>query len=166
MDPATNETLDRMLRHMAWANGRALAILAELPEEALAVVPVGSTWSVGATLAHLVTAADAYARTLTGGPRPVERRAPTSREEVRALASILAAADETIRSAALLPGEEILTWHGSDGAQRTNWRWVLIDQAIHHATEHRAQIAAALAAAGRPDLDLDELDVWAYAEGL
>lgn len=166
MNPRANETLDRMLRHMAWANGHALAILAELPDEALAVVPAGSTWSVGETLAHLVAAAGGYAWTLTGGPRPEERRAPTSGEEVRALAPVLAAADEAIRGAAGQPGEAILTWQRSDGSTRTNWRWVLVAQAVHHATEHRAQIAAALAAAGRTDLDLDAIDVWAYAEEL
>ena len=161
-----NETLDRTLRHMAWANGRAFAILAELPREALDVVPAGSTWSVGETLAHLVAAAEAYARTLAGGPRPAERPTPTSGDEVRALAPILAAADETIRIAALEPGEAILTWTGSDGSTRTNWRWVVVAQAVHHATEHRAQIAGALAAAGRTSIDLDAIDVWAYAEEL
>ena len=40
--------------------------------------------------------------------------------------------------------------------------------AIHHATEHRAQIAGALAAHGIDAIDLDELDLWAFgdAEGL
>ena len=41
-------------------------------------------------------------------------------------------------------------------------RWVLVNQAVHHATEHRAQIAGALAAHGNTSLDLDALDVWTY----
>ena len=47
-------------------------------------------------------------------------------------------------------------------------RSTIVGQAIHHATEHRAQIAAALATNGIDAIDLDELDVWAYgdAEGL
>jgi hypothetical protein len=50
----------------------------------------------------------------------------------------------------------------------TRARSTVLAQAIHHATEHRAQIAGALAAHGIDALDLDELDVWAYgdAEGL
>jgi len=37
---------------------------------------------------------------------------------------------------------------------------VLVNQAIHHATEHRAQIAGALAAHGITSVDLDAIDVW------
>jgi hypothetical protein len=37
---------------------------------------------------------------------------------------------------------------------------------VHHATEHRAQIAGALAASGNTTLDLDALDVWTYNDGL
>jgi len=39
-------------------------------------------------------------------------------------------------------------------------RWVLVNQSVHHATEHRAQIAGALAANGITSLDLDAIDVW------
>jgi len=39
---------------------------------------------------------------------------------------------------------------------------VLVNQAVHHATEHRAQIAGALAANGNSSLDLDALDVWTF----
>jgi hypothetical protein len=44
----------------------------------------------------------------------------------------------------------------------------VLGQSIHHATEHRAQIAGALVAHGIKALDLDALDVWALgdAEGL
>ena len=47
-------------------------------------------------------------------------------------------------------------------------RSTILGQAIHHATEHRAQIAGALATNGIDAIDLDALDVWAYgdAEGL
>jgi hypothetical protein len=33
---------------------------------------------------------------------------------------------------------------------------------VHHATEHRAQIAGALAAHGITTVDLDAIDVWTY----
>ena len=35
---------------------------------------------------------------------------------------------------------------------------------MHHATEHRAQFAGALAAQGRAVVDLDAIDVWTYEE--
>ena len=42
------------------------------------------------------------------------------------------------------------------------WRSTILSQSIHHATEHRAQIASALEAKGFKPVDLDELDLWAY----
>jgi uncharacterized damage-inducible protein DinB len=42
------------------------------------------------------------------------------------------------------------------------WRSTILSQAIHHATEHRAQIASALEAKGFTPVDLDELDLWAF----
>jgi uncharacterized damage-inducible protein DinB len=42
------------------------------------------------------------------------------------------------------------------------WRSTILSQAIHHATEHRAQFAAALEAKGFTPLDLDEIDLWSY----
>jgi hypothetical protein len=47
-------------------------------------------------------------------------------------------------------------------------RSTVLAQSIHHATEHRAQIAGALIANGVTALNLDDLDVWAFgdAEGL
>jgi uncharacterized damage-inducible protein DinB len=37
-----------------------------------------------------------------------------------------------------------------------------LSQAIHHATEHRAQISAAIEARGFSPLNLDDLDLWSY----
>ena len=43
-------------------------------------------------------------------------------------------------------------------------RSTVVAQAIHHATEHRAQIAGALATNGIDTIDLDALDLWAFTE--
>ena len=42
------------------------------------------------------------------------------------------------------------------------WRSTILSQSIHHATEHRAQLASALEAKGFKPVDLDELDLWAF----
>jgi uncharacterized damage-inducible protein DinB len=42
------------------------------------------------------------------------------------------------------------------------WRSSILSQAIHHATEHRAQIASALEAKGFTPVNLDDLDLWSY----
>ena len=48
--------------------------------------------------------------------------------------------------AAAEPGDELLRWISFSGDPIEVPRWTLIVQSVHHATEHRAQIAAALAA--------------------
>ena len=42
------------------------------------------------------------------------------------------------------------------------WRSTILSQAIHHATEHRAQIASALEAKGFTPVNLDDLDLWSF----
>lgn len=159
-------TLDRMLTHMAWANARLFATLATLPAETLAVQQPGSEWSVAAIAHHLATAAENYARRLHGEPRAEKRELPTTGAEIAQIAEVLAAADARLRDGARQPGDERLTWVTMGGDEISAQRWVLIDQAVHHATEHRAQIAAALAAHGSAAVDLDQLDVWTYNDGL
>ena len=153
-------TLDQMLRHMAWANASLFERLATLPESALAYTARGSEWSVGAIAHHLVSAAENYAQRLHGEPRTGKRPLPTSTADVSALATGLAAADARLRAGAQLPGDEVLHWVSLNGEAMAFPRWVLIDQAVHHATEHRAQIAGSLAAHGITAINLDAFDVW------
>jgi uncharacterized damage-inducible protein DinB len=157
-----NATLDRQLTHMAWANTEMFAVLVALPEAAYAYTSPGSEWSVGAIAHHLTTAAENYAQRLHGEPRAEKRGLPATASDIQALAAALAVADAKLRAGAQLPGDEILTWISFDGEEISVPRWVLVNQAVHHATEHRAQIAGALAANDNSSLDLDALDVWTF----
>ena len=157
---ARNETLDRLLQHMAWANADLFERLAKIPDAALEYTAPGSEWSVGAIAHHLVTAAENYAQRLHGESRAPEREIPTSSAGFSELRAALATADAKLRSAAQLPGEEALNWISFNGEPMSFPRWVLINQAVHHATEHRAQIAGSLAAHGITAIDLDAIDVW------
>jgi uncharacterized damage-inducible protein DinB len=161
-----NATLDQQLAHMAWANAEAFAVLATLPQAAYAYTSPGSEWSVGAIAHHLATAAENYAQRLHGEPRAEKRELPTTAADLQVLATALAVADAKLRAGAQLPGDEILTWISFSGEELSVPRWVLVNQSVHHATEHRAQIAGALAANGNATLDLDALDVWTYNDGL
>jgi uncharacterized damage-inducible protein DinB len=155
-----NETLDQLLRHMAWANAALFKQLAALPDAALGHTAPGSEWSVGAIAHHLVTAAENYTQRLHGEPRAPKRAVPTDAAGISELRAALATADAKLREAAGLGGEEILRWTSFNGEAMAFPRWVLVNQAIHHATEHRAQIAGALAANGIRSVDLDAIDVW------
>lgn len=161
-----NETLDRQLSHMAWANAQMCTLLAALPAEALAYTSPGSEWSVGAIAHHLVTAAENYAQRLHGEPRAEKRELPASAADLQVLAAALVVADAKLHAGAQLPGDEILTWISFSGEELSVPRWVLVNQAVHHATEHRAQIAGALAANGNTSLDLAALDVWTFNDAL
>lgn len=161
-----NATLDQQLAHMAWANAGAFAVLATLPQAAYAYTSPGSEWSVGAIAHHLATAAENYAQRLHGEPRAEKRELPSTAADLQVLAAALAVADAKLRAGAQLPGDEILTWISFGGEELSVPRWVLVNQAVHHATEHRAQIAGALAANGNGSLDLDALDVWTFNDAL
>jgi uncharacterized damage-inducible protein DinB len=151
-----NETLDQLLRHMAWANAALFKQLEELPSPALSHTAPGSEWSVGAIAHHLVTAAENYAQRLHGEPRAPKREVPTDVAGISELRAALA----KLRKAAGLGGEEILRWTSFNGEAMAFPRWVLVNQSVHHATEHRAQIAGALAANEIRSVDLDAIDVW------
>lgn len=155
-----NETLDQLLRHMAWANAALFKQLASLPDAALGHTAPGSEWSVGAIAHHLATAAENYAQRLHGEPRAPERSIPTTATDITHLAEGLATADAKLRAGAALDGAEVLRWISFGGEPMAFPRWVLVNQSVHHATEHRAQIAGALAANGITSVDLDAIDVW------
>ena len=74
-DATIDPTLDRLLRHMAWANAGLIERLAECSDEALALASPRNEWTVAMILQHLVDAADRYAARLEGVPRPERHRA-------------------------------------------------------------------------------------------
>jgi uncharacterized damage-inducible protein DinB len=163
--PPADPILDRLLRHMAWANAALFARLAELPEEALALASPRNEWTVAMIAEHIETAAGRYAARLEGVARPERVTPPTTAAEVVELAARCAVHDARIRAQAALP--EGPAGYPEPGAE-IRARSTILGQAIHHATEHRAQIAGALSTNGIDVIDLDALDVWAYgdAEGL
>jgi uncharacterized damage-inducible protein DinB len=164
MPDQSDPTLDRLLRHMAWANAALFDHLAALPDDALDLRAPRNDWSAARTAAHLVSAAGRYAARLDGAAFPPEAEVPASAADVRALADACAGYDARLRAAAASP--EAVVEGGSGRPPRA--RSTVLAQSIHHATEHRAQIAGALSTNGIDVIDLDALDLWSYgdAEGL
>jgi uncharacterized damage-inducible protein DinB len=165
-EQTADPTLDRLLRHMAWANALLFARLADLPDAALALASPRNEWTVAMISEHIEMAAGGYAARLEGVQRPERIAPPTTVAELATLAARCAGYDARIRAQAALPDGP--AEYPGIGGQVTRARSTILGQAIHHATEHRAQIAAALATNGIDAIDLDALDVWAYgdAEGL
>jgi uncharacterized damage-inducible protein DinB len=155
-------TLDRMLRHMAWANARLVTWLAAQPIETLALTAPRNEWSAGRILAHLLNAAQGYATRMEGSPRPDDIETPASGAELAELGRRLADIDARLRRQAVEP--EVLIGHPRP-ERGYDLRSTILAQSIHHATEHRAQIAGALATNGNDAIDLDMIDLWEFFDG-
>ena len=156
--------LERLLRHMAWANQRCIEHIKGLPEESLRAFVIDPEWNVSELLHHIVDSADFYVYRITGEFPQTEGESIAEIESVQdleLLSSQCKAIDEALLGTVTLEDEQI-QFENSSGVQVKRWRSTILSQAIHHATEHRAQIAAALDAKGFQRLDLDEMDLWRY----
>lgn len=162
----SDPTLDRLYRHMAWANQILFTKLQEVPSESLVLSSENKEWTVAVIVEHLVRAAGNYGARVMETPSPSGFNVPSSREDLAELASRLAEFDAILRDLATKP--EGMTTFQRDGMTIRRARSTILGQSIHHATEHRAQIADILSLHGIRAIDLDEMDVWAYsdAEGL
>ena len=158
--------LDRLLGHMAWANQKTISHLLTLPEESLLAFATNPEWFVAEIVHHVVDSADHYAYRISGIPALTSPGDPCI-DEVREIADLSRLRDQAaIVDSALLTCVDLediqVEFTNYEGKLVRRWRSTILSQAIHHATEHRAQIASALEAKGFKPMDLDDLDLWAY----
>jgi len=158
--------LDRLLRHMAWANQKTIAHLQSLPEESLAAYATKPEWHVAEIIHHIVDSADHYAFRINGIPALTNPGDPCI-DDVKQISDLLRLKEQAERvDRALLECVKLdeiqIEYENYEGKMVKRWRSTILSQAIHHATEHRAQIALALEAKGFKPVDLDELDLWAF----
>ena len=162
----SNPTLDRLFRHMAWANAYVFAQLKELPGEVLDLKAPKNEWSVGKIAEHLVRAAGFYVTRLGREITSNNYVIPSNSAEISRLAQLCSEFDAQLRELAGEP--DAITTYERDGKTIHRARSTILGQSIHHATEHRAQIAGILALHGINAVDLDAIDMWGLgdAEGL
>ncbi len=154
-------TTDRFFRHLAWANAYVFDQIASQSDASLKLTAPNDDWSVGEILEHLTAAADRYADRLDNkGDTPTE--VPATSAEVRALKELSATSDARLREAAKSP-VGFVEFQREGRTIRRN-RETILTQAIHHATEHRAQIAGIFANHGMKVIDLDSIDLWSFAD--
>jgi uncharacterized damage-inducible protein DinB len=151
--------LERALKHMSWANQEVYKLIIALPDEALDAYATDPEWKVGEILRHIASSSGGYGARLRGVDAEVLVR-PTTMQELQVIAKKLLSNDAELLQLANVEDEKIaVTREG----KTTHWmRSTIVTQAIHHATEHRAQAVSALEAKGYKAVDLDEYDVWAY----
>jgi uncharacterized damage-inducible protein DinB len=166
---------EKMLRHMAWANAEILSQVAQLPDAALDSFIVNPEWTVSEIIHHYVRSAHFYGyrlqmRTpeearLGEAKRDVyieNEKAPVKSSDLLPIIKALADADQVLLDESR--DAEGTVYREVEGKIIERSRSTIIFQAIHHATEHRAQLVSALEAKGYGSISLDEYDLWAFAD--
>lgn len=154
--------LGRIYGHHRWASVALLDACLALTPEQIELTTSGTYGTIGATLEHMVKAHERYLAILrTGGfpPRPPEGPRPSVAE----MRDRMAAACDGIADLAATADPERVISGVRDGEPFSIRAWVLLAQAVEHATEHREHVGSILGAHGLPTPDLD---VWAYHDAL
>lgn len=154
----TENILVKLFEHNNWANWRIIQACSALSNEQLDAEPQSVTkGSIRLTLTHLVSSQHGYLSLLTLPVESRQRISPTFAEFQQAV---------TVSGKGLLA----LARGEADHPMTTQLQttdgyfvepWVVMLQAINHATEHREQICSMLSALGVTPPDLDG---WAFGE--
>jgi len=154
----TENYLVKLFEHNNWANLQVIQVCSVLSDELLDAEPQSATrGSIRLTLSHLVASQQGYLSLLT---LPVEARhnvSPTFAE---------------LQESASISGEGLLSLARDEPSKPLKTQlqttdgyfvepWVVMVQAINHATEHREQIKSMLSSLGVTPPDIDG---WSYGE--
>lgn len=152
-------SLERALRHMAWANQKVYEAVETLPEESLKSYVVNEEWTAYEILFHICDSAGFYVYRLGIGEEPATIEEPA---KVKTLKELLAINDQNLISAAGQEDREIA--FNRDDKVYHRWASTILTQSVHHATEHRAQLIDTLEFKGFKPINLDDIDLWAFDE--
>ena len=165
--------MERILKHLAWANQEIIGKISELPPEALNAYAVNPEWTVGTIVRHIGSASNWYVwRLLDKESFSLEEKTfwearlkdadeeSVTMQDVKNVLEILRDSDKWLLEQALLPDADVAREFRGD--QHVFSRSTILSQAVHHATEHRAQAVSALELRGFDSIILDDYDVWSY----
>jgi uncharacterized damage-inducible protein DinB len=158
---AMSEGLVELFRHNAWANQRLFDVCEGLSDAQLDATSVGTYGSIRTTLVHIVGAQERYVAALseTGPVSVIRERAPfRDLVELRDGARTSGEALVELAAQAQSGATVVTTWRGDEYTLPV---WLLLLQAINHATEHRAQVSAILTQQG---ITPPSMDGWTYHE--
>ncbi len=152
----TENILEKLFEHNNWANLQILRACSTLSDEQLDAEPKSVTkGSIRLTLTHLVAAQHNYLSTLTLPVDGRQRISPSFAELQKAVSISGEGLIALARDASSLKARLQTT----DGHHVEPW--VIMVQAINHATEHREQICSMLNDLGVTPPDMDG---WAYGK--
>lgn len=154
-------SIERALRHMAWANQEVFKLVSELDDDALSAYISNPEWTVGAILEHICDGATWYLHRLE-----IEHWVDIPNlqkvEDVRSLSDLINSFDQKLIAAASQEDRELTYTFEDTGKVVKRWFSTILTQAVHHATEHRAQLVDALDYKGYKSINLDKLDLWGF----
>ena len=137
-----------------------LSILKNLPDEAINFSAWNPDWTVGKIAHHIVIAQGRLISRIINEPAPAESDPPTSAAGIGELITVCAERDAQLLSLIDTPDElRRFSRYGNEVEFLTS---TILVQAVHHASEHRAQISDILAANTMDVLNLDEIDLWSF----
>ena len=155
--PTPGSALVEALRHNTWATGELIRFIRDGAPDLLAASAPGTYGPIAGTVAHIVGAEQWYFTLLSGervGRQVRKTEPPRDLAELEALAAELG-----VRTLELVA-------RGLDGDRRvampsgaTTTAGVILAQLIHHANEHRGQVATILSVSG---IEPPPLSAWAY----
>ena len=156
----SNPLVERSFKHMAWANQQMLQILKELPDEAINFSAWNPDWTVGKIAHHIVIAEGRLISRIIQQPAPEDFEPPVTSAGIEQLITICAERDAQLLALINTPDEmRKFVRYGTEVEFLTS---TILVQAVHHASEHRAQISDILAANKMDVLNLDDIDLWSF----
>ncbi|HRX02973.1 MAG: hypothetical protein KDI07_15155 [Anaerolineae bacterium] len=147
-----HNTLEQIFEHNTWANLQIIRACYALSDEQLDATPDSATkGSIRETLLHQVGSQVGYLALLTLPPEKRPSIRPAFDELEQSVHVTGKALVDLVRHESTSPSETWLrTTNGYEVAP-----WVVLLQAINHATEHREQIKSMLSALGITPPDID-----------
>ena len=153
-------TLARLFRHMQWANNQLFTQLTTLPESALSYSAWNPEWTVAKIANHIVIAQGRFVSRLQREEPYPESECPATSEGMKELTKKSLENDSKLQSFIDQPNEMLaFIRYGKTVSFLTS---SVLAQIVHHATEHRAQIADILAFNKMDEINLDKLDFWSF----
>mgnify|MGYP003347504213 FL=1 len=156
----TDVILARMIRHMKWANEKIFTQVSELPESALTFSAWNPEWTVGHICNHIVIAQGRFLSRLQKIDPPAENPFPLTQSGMNQL--VAKSQENDAKFAKYLDDPDEMLTFVRYGETVSFLKSTLLAQVIHHATDHRSQIAAILAVNDMDVINLDAIDFWEF----
>ena len=156
-EPAPASALAEALRHNTWATGELIRFLRDGAPDLLGASAPGTYGPIAGTVAHIVGAEQWYFRLLSGervGRQVRKDQPPRELAELEALTTELGVRTLALVARGLDVGRRVAMPSGA-----TSTAGVILAQLIHHANEHRSQVATILSVRG---VEPPPLSGWAY----